>query len=345
MTRVLVTGASGFIGVHLVEALRRRGDEVTCLVRPTSRRARLEPLGVRFVCGDVTDAPSLAAALDECDPQVVYHLAGLTRALRVARLMQVNAEGVCHLAGACARRAAPPTLLVVSSLAAAGPAPAGRPRTEADTPEPVSAYGRSKLAGEQAARRFAHHLPTTIVRPPIVFGPGDRDVWHLFRLVQRLGLLIVPGPADFSLALIHVTDLVEALVLAAERGERVPAESRGHSAGAATAGCGCYFVAGEQAPTLAQFAGLLAEAVGRRRVRTLHLPRCLARLAGVAGDAGGWLRRRPLTLGSDKIAEALAGSWLCATDKGRRQLGFAGDTPLAQRLRETAQWYRQHGWL
>ena len=362
MARVLVTGASGFIGSHLVEELCRRGDEITCLVRPTSRRDRLTMLGVRLADGDVTDGPGVAAVLAAHQPQIVCHLAGLTRALSDERFRQVNAGGVANVAEACAALAEPPTLLLVSSLAAAGPAPADRPRTETDAPAPVSAYGRSKLAGEYAARRFADRLPITIVRPPIVFGPYDTDVLHLFRMVRRLGFLAVPGPPGCHLSLIHVADLVQALLSAAARGERLPASASGAAHGV-DPGHGCYFVASAESPTIAEFAHLLAHAVGRRRVRVVHLPPVVARVAGVIGDALGHLRGRfrghlrghlrgrfrgrgrPLPINSDKIAEALAGAWVCATAKAHNDLALAIPAPLDQCLADTADWYRQHGQL
>ena len=336
MTRVLVTGGSGFIGSHLVEALRRRGDQVACLVRPTSKRDRLKDLGLTLVEGDVTDRASLAAALDNQDSEVVYHVAGLTRALRAAELVRVNGEGVANVAAACADRSTSPKLLLVSSLAAAGPVAMGGVMTETDPAAPVSVYGRSKLAGEEAAQGFAGRVPITIVRPPVIFGPRDRDVLQLFRLARR-GVFPVAGRGGFNLALLHVTDLVEGLILAAERGERLSADG--------AAGHGCYFVAAETAPTLADLGGLLGEAVGRPRVRVVRVPGPVARLSGGVADVVGWLRRRPPRLGRDKVDEALAGSWDCATDKARTQLGFTVGAPLPQRLNETAAWYRHQGWL
>src|SRR5262245_34964850 len=130
MAKVLVTGATGFIGTKLTQRLVERGDDVTCLVRTSSRREALEPLGVRFVYGDVRDGDAVRAAVEGA--QVVYHLAGLTTAFRAADLMAVNAEGFRKLAASCAAASSPPTLVFVSSLAAAGPSPADQPRTEGD---------------------------------------------------------------------------------------------------------------------------------------------------------------------------------------------------------------------
>ena len=132
MSRVLVTGASGFIGSHLVDALVARGDQVTALVRKTSRVDRLESLGVALAHGDLTDPGSLRAAM--AGQSIVYHLAGLTRAVRAKQFYQVNELGVRNAAQACAGQPEPPVLVVVSSLAPAGPSPRGRLRRESDPP-------------------------------------------------------------------------------------------------------------------------------------------------------------------------------------------------------------------
>jgi nucleoside-diphosphate-sugar epimerase len=334
---VLVTGASGFIGRHLVQRMIERGYRVSCLVRPTSRIDELRSAGVQLIAGDVTEPAAMERALEVSQAGIVLHLAGLLKALGTDAFMRVNTGGVESVAGACADRAAPPVLVVVSSLAAAGPCAVGRPRVEADSPTPVSAYGRSKLAGEQAAAKYAAGVPISLVRPPIVFGPGDRGVLEMFRPIARWGLHVVPGRGACRFSLIHVADLVEGLLLVAEKGERLhPGRAPGQ---------GVYFVAAEDEPTYAELGAAMAVALGKKRATVVHLPRPLMRLLGLCGDALGRIRRRPGWVNSDKVAEALAGSWTCSSVKARTQLGWSPAAALAERLGETAQWYRQARWL
>jgi nucleoside-diphosphate-sugar epimerase len=334
---VLVTGASGFIGRHLVRRLIERGDRVSCLVRGTSRLDELRSSGAQLIVGDATDRAGIERALAESQAVVVFHLAGLVKAVRTADFARVNAGGVESVAAACADRAERPVLIVVSSLAAAGPCAADQPRVEGDSPAPVSAYGRSKLAGELAAARHAGTTEITIVRPPIVFGPDDRGVLEMFRPIARRGVHVVPGRQDRRVSLIHVADLVALLLLTAEKGERLRPDG--------APGQGIYFIAAQEYPTYAELGQAMARALGRKRARVVHMPGPLVRLVGLCGDALRRVRQRPGWVNSDKMAEALAGSWTCSSAKARRQLGWFPAATLADRLRETAQWYRQAGWL
>lgn len=150
MAKILITGANGFIGAHLLQELVARGHDVTCLVRRCSVLERIRRLAVRLIQGDITDRDSLPAAV--AGQEVVFQLAGCMRALRTEQFFEVNEQGLRNVAWACARQSTPPVLVAVSSLAAAGPSFSGRPRTESDRPAPVSYYGRSKWAGERALR-------------------------------------------------------------------------------------------------------------------------------------------------------------------------------------------------
>jgi dihydroflavonol-4-reductase len=334
---VLVTGASGFIGRHLVRRLVELGERVSCLVRATSRIDELRSAGAQLVTGDVTDPASIGRALALSQAGIVFHLAGLTKAMRTDDFLRVNAGGVESVAAACADRTDKPVLVVVSSLAAAEPCAVDRPCVESDLPTPVSNYGRSKLAGEQAAAKYAGAVPISIVRPPMVFGPGDRGMLEMFRPIARWGIHTVPGRGERCFSLIHVADLVEGLLLAAEKGERL------HPNG--SPGQGIYFMAADDYPTYAELGQAMAIALGKKRATVIHMPGPLVKLVGLCGDAMTWIRQRPAWVNSDKMTEALAGSWMCSSAKARTQLGWSPAATLAERLHETVQWYRQAKWL
>ncbi len=298
MARVLVTGGTGFIGRHLVRRLAERGDQVRCLVRDPQRAsasAGPDAPAVEYIQGDVTVPDALDAALSGME--IVYHLAGATLPMRRSDYMEVNAEGTLRLAEACAGRENPPVFVYVSSLAAAGPAKDDCPLTEDCPPQPVSEYGRSKLAAERYLRELAGKLPITVLRPPSVFGPGDLYTFKLFRLA-RWGVLFVPGRRVIRLSWIDVADLVEAMLLAAERGRRLDSVS---------ADAGIYFVALDERPNVAELTQLLAEITGRRRLRVFHVPVFLGRLGAHINDLRSRLTGRAYWLNPDKIREAVAG--------------------------------------
>ncbi|HEX5421576.1 MAG TPA: NAD(P)-dependent oxidoreductase, partial [Gammaproteobacteria bacterium] len=190
----LVTGGQGFVGSHLCARLTAEGHRVRVLARPSSRLDNLAGLDVQLVRADVTEAAGLAAAVAGCD--VVFHVAAALKGLREQDLFLINADGTRNIATASAAATPRPARFVyVSSMAAAGPSPGGRaPRTEDMPPRPLTWYGCSKLAGEDAVRSTAG-LEWTIVRPPIVFGPRERDVLGYFRLARR-GWLPLVGRSD-----------------------------------------------------------------------------------------------------------------------------------------------------
>ena len=344
--KVLVTGATGFVGSHLATALVGQGAELTCLVRPSSATEPLAALGARCLpYADITDLQAIRQAV--AGQQVVFHVAGRVTALKPSQYYQANVEGTRCVAQACAEQDNPPVLVLVSSLAAAGPAIDDRPRTEDDPPQPVSHYGRSKLAAELAAASYADRVPVTVVRPCIVFGQGDRATLDMFRSVARYRIHLIPGFARHRYSLIHVSDLVDLLIRAACRGQRIPAEvaeavRRGETRATAQ---GFYFAAYPQQFSYWELGELIAQATGTRRKLSLAVPMPMVWLiAGAANVMSKW-RGRAMYLNLDKAREIAAGSWICSPQKAMAELGFCPTVPPLERLKATVDWYRAHDWL
>ena len=338
MAKVFITGGTGFVGYHLVKALTERGHEVVCLVRATSRTGPLEPFGVRFHPGSLHDVESLVPALTGV--QIVYHLAGTTKALKVDQFFQVNERGTESLLQACRRVSPPPVVVIVSSLAAAGPVRKGRePHREGEPSYPVSWYGKSKRAGELVAEKYAGELPITIVRPPIILGEWDKDGLEMFKPIARTGVHLVPGYRRKYYSVVYAGDLAELLVTAAERAERLPKPD-----GSTDKGQGYYYAAFDECPSYGELGKLMGKALGRRTLVIPVAPPVVWTVA-LLGELTAHLRRRPVVFHLDKAREALAGSWMCSAQKAREQLGFSTPKTLLERLEQTVKWYRREKWL
>ncbi len=333
MPSCLITGATGFFGSNLASRLCERGWSVRCLRRATSSTANLDGLPVEQVEGSLDDEASLQRAAAGVD--VVFHLAGRTVAVRYTEFHRDNVDGTEAVARACLAQDARPTLVFCSSMAAGGPSENGRARSESESPSPVSDYGRSKLAAEQALAGLAGELPISIVRPPIIFGPADHASLTMYQGIRNLRLHPVPGYRRFPVSLIHAADLAAAFELVAEQGERVQKNG--------AAGEGVYYASAERSVDYAEMGRLAATAYGRGVV-ALPLPKLFFRLAGRGGTLKGRITGRPGLVNRDKIREAVAPGWVC-DDAKLRGLGYSQAAPLEKRFAETVAWYREHGWL
>lgn len=325
-TRIFATGSTGFVGSHLVNRIGH-GAALRALVRPTSAVSHLDAARVERIAGTLEDPDALARGADGAD--VVLHMAAVTHAGSEAEFERVNVEGTQRLVEALLRAERRPRRLVyLSSLAAVGPTRDGRPVGRDETPAPLTAYGRSKLAGEAVCREAERlGVEVVILRAAAVYGPGDRDLYSFFRLAS-LGIRPVPTGPVRRLQLLYVRDLADALV----RSISAPSAS------------GVYHLAEPNSYTWDEVTRKVAASVGRKGVR-VPVPalgiRALAAVAETAGRMTGGVG----IFNRDKARELLAPGWTCETDAAGAELGFTAPTALKDGLAETAAWYRAQGWL
>jgi len=323
---ILITGANGFVGARLCHRFVQEGFQTIAAVRETSDLSQLKGVNVELRFGDVARAETLPALVAGVD--YVVHNAGLVKARHSQTLFDVNETGTRQLMEAIARHNPHVRKVIyISSLAAAGPSVSGRPVTEEDEPRPITAYARSKLAGERTALSFADRFPVIALRPSGVYGPGDREIFSFFQAVYR-GLKPIVGDPERKLQLVHVDDLARAVFLATT---------------CDTAPSGAYFVAEDRAYVMRELVDLLQRACGKSGL-SLRLPagifRCLAAVSETVLKAFGGT---PM-LTREKAEELLAG-WEVSTAKASRAFGFSSRIPFAEGARETYAWYLRNGWL
>jgi len=322
----VVTGASGFIGRHLVGRLGGEGHVVRCLVRPHGGKP---PAGVERTAVDLNDPTAMraCAALDGAD--VVFHLAAATRARSAAAFREANVAPTRNLLDAIVARRTQSRFVYVSSQAAAGPAGSiDQPLTEDHPPRPVEEYGRSKLEAERVVATFGDRLSTAIVRPCSVFGPCDRDFLRLFQMALK-GFVVYPGVATHWLSLLHVDDVVDGLLAAAR--SNAPLRS--------------FFLAPAKPVQWKTLGEEIGTAFAGRPLWHLNVPGGFVRAAAHASDLlSAFMLETPL-LNSNKTALSRHPYWVCNADRARRELGWQSRRSLPDAVRDTYLWYEQHGWL
>jgi nucleoside-diphosphate-sugar epimerase len=292
-----VTGSSGFIGRHVATALASRGHDVMPVRRPF-------------------DPDALTGAFRGLD--VVVNLAGVVSAARERDFESGNVAAARIVAHAA--RDAGVRLIHVSSLAAAGPAPPSAPRTENDPVAPITAYGRTKLAGEAAVREAAG-LEWVILRPGVVYGSGDRALRPLFRYARR-GLLPLVGDPDAAYTFIFIEDAVRAIVAAAERG--APGDT--------------LFLGHDEPVTARALLEAIIDTLGTR-TRIVAIPRAIVGAAAAAGDIAALITGRPATINARRFAELYSAGFVCRADRLRERLGIAAEVGLREGLRRSRDWY------
>jgi nucleoside-diphosphate-sugar epimerase len=323
--RVLVTGGTGFIGIHLIAALVARGWQVRCLVRETSDRRPLAAYGVEYVVGSLNDRDVLQHAVQ--DVTHLFHLAGVTKARVIADYDRINHEGTNILLETCLQSStALQAFVYISSIAAAGPSQTGEPMTEQDVPQPVGPYGQSKLRAEQAVLAMQDRLPVMVLRPSAIYGPHDTDFLPLFRAVKR-GWLPAIGRETLHIDVCFVSDLVQGMVAAAECADAL----------------GGTFFLGGACHTWDEIGREIARQLGRRPPRDIRLPRRLVLTAASLADAWAQKVGQPSVLNRESLIERLQPFWVYDSSKAKHVFGYQPLVPLPQGMARTLKWYQERG--
>jgi nucleoside-diphosphate-sugar epimerase len=319
--KALLTGASGFIGGRLRDALLEKGLDVLSIRRkgsPASKRGR-------SVEADYEDVAGLESLMKTEKPDYVFHVAGATKGVTYEDFRKANVMPTRHLLLALEKHT-PKRFVHFSSLACFGPSRVGTPLVETDPRSPIEHYGRSKLESEQVVELSAG-MPWTIIRPSGVYGPGDVDYFNLFREVSK-GRNVFFGNRDRWMSAVYVDDLIDATFLAAE-------DSRAIGKG--------FFVDDGKPVTWGTFQDAIVQASGRR-VMTLNLPEALVTGAAFFGEAMTRVDRKPRLFNRQKAIMGAQPAWTCSSE-ALGKLGFTPKVDIHEGCKRAFAWYRTEKWL
>lgn len=330
--KILITGASGFIGSFIVEEALRRGFETWAAVRKSSSREWLKDERINFIELNLSSKAQLVEQLKGKAFDYVVHAAGVTKCLNKADFRRINTEGTKNLVDALIETGMPLKRLVfVSSLSVFGAIREQQPYEEireSDVPQPNTEYGRSKLAAEQYLDSLGSHIPYIILRPTGVYGPKEKDYYIMAKSIKQHSDFAV-GYRQQDITFVYVEDVVQAIFLALEKGEN------GRK----------YFLSDGQVYQSATFSKLIHEALGRPWWIRLTVPEWVLRIVTFCGEYTGRMTGKVTALNNDKYNILRQRNWRCDIEPARKELGYEPKVMLDEGVKRTIRWYQEHGWL
>ena len=324
---VLVTGASGFIGSHLVDALLQRHCKVHCLVRRTSDLCWLDRTKVQLHYGNLTESFPLGDSLEQMD--YVFHCAGLTRAKTRKDYFLANSHACQVLYEKCATHGKNLKRIVhISSLASVGPSLPDQPVDE-DTPcKPLTYYGKSKLAGEKIAEQYSSSLPIIILRPPVVYGPREFNFFTFIKGISK-GWNLQLGSQQRTLSLIYIADLVQAML---------------KSAVASSPGNNVYFITDGRLYLWDEVVETTVKLLNVR-VRSIRIPDSFLGIFGLFMEFVSIYRTNAPLLDSQRTIEIRQSTWTASSSRFFGDFEFQPQFDLTNGLSETVNWNKKQGFL
>jgi len=332
MARVLITGASGFIGGYLVEQALQRGDAVWATVRAGSDTTRLRDPRVNLVQLPLNNQDSMENMLRQLGRfDWVIHNAGVTKALDKKGYYEGNLGNTQRLVQALLQsETTPAKFLYVSSLAALGPAPENREAVQADQPpKPLTSYGASKLQTEQWLESLPSGFPWVVVQPTAVYGPWERDILTFIQLVNK-GLELTIGTKPQQLSFVHAQDVAGAIFKILEHPEALKKK---------------YIISDGKSYRTADLGNAVKLALGRKRTLQIKLPLLIVRPIASISEWMGRLQKKASPLNREKIPELAASNWQSDVRPLLEETQYKPMYDLNQGMAQTVQWYKKHGWL
>ena len=328
--KILITGASGFIGSFIVEEALKRGFETWAAVRKSSSREWLQDERIHFIELNLSSKEQLVEQLRGKDFDYVVHAAGVTKCLNKQDFHRINTEGTRNLAEALLEVGMPLKRFVfVSSLSIFGAIKEQQPYEEireSDTPQPNTEYGKSKLEAEKYLATTT--LPYIILRPTGVYGPREKDYFIMAKSIQQHSDFAV-GYQQQDITFVYVSDVVQAVFLALTNGEN------GRK----------YFLSDGEVYQSTTFSDLIHEELGRPWWIRIKAPIWVLRIITFIGEYVGQMTGKVTALNNDKFHILKQRNWRCDIQPAIDELGYQPTVKLEEGVRRSIKWYKEHGWL
>jgi len=326
---ILITGATGFIGKHLIPSLLQRGWNIRCLARPTSQLPKEFIDQVEWIIGNLKDRSSLIKACTNID--AVIHLGGAIKARNTDTFYIVNVEGTRNLLGALEQSGkSNARFIYISSQAALGPALTPEPLTEENTPRPFSNYGKSKLEAEKIVLEYKTRQRCIILRPVVVYGPGDRESLAFFKMA-KYHLNPKLGIQPQYINLVYVRDLIEIICLGLEK-DIISGEIFNVNDGNST---------GYRVSEVINCAARLLDTW----TLPVFIPKPILKIVAILNDCISKLFGYTSMYNSDKYRELSESYWICSSEKAQTLIGYTPEYDMLKGFSITAKWYKEHRWL
>jgi len=330
--KILITGASGFIGSFIVEEALKQGFETWAAVRKSSSKEYLQDERIHFIELNLSSKAQLIEQLRPHQFDYVVHAAGVTKCLNKADFRRINTEGTKNLVDALLDLQMPLKRFVfLSSLSVFGAIKERLPYDEIredDTPKPNTEYGRSKLEAERYIDSIGSRTPYIILRPTGVYGPKEKDYFMMAKSIKQ-HIDFAVGYQRQDITFVYVTDVVQAVFLALEKGET------GRK----------YFLSDGQVYQSTTFSDLIHEELGRPWWLRITAPVWVLRIVTFFGEYIGHITGKVTALNNDKYNILRQRNWRCDIEPARRELGFEPKVQLKEGVKTTIQWYKDHKWL
>ena len=330
--KILITGASGFIGSFIVEEALRRGFETWAAVRKSSSREYLQDERIHFIELNLSSKEQLVEQLRPHQFDYVVHAAGVTKCLNKQDFRRINTEGTKHLVDAILELQMPiKRFIYLSSLSIFGAIKEQQPYEEikeTDTPQPNTEYGKSKLEAEHYLESVSSRVPYIILRPTGVYGPREKDYFIMAKSIKQHSDFAV-GYQRQDITFVYVKDVVQAVFLALEKGEN------GRK----------YFLSDGQVYQSTTFSDLIHEELGRPWWIRITAPVWVLRIITFVGEYVGQMTGKVTALNNDKYNILKQRNWRCDIQPAINELGYQPTYNLEQGVKETIQWYKDNGWL